>query len=123
MPTRRTPSAAKAPEQPSLIPETPSSKSNGDRMTATERDGYLRLLRTNVKTAKAAILGRAAELKAAFEIQLDTMYPPDGDPVWEAEYQAAVKDCEVHVKRIEKRCDELGIGHRFRPSLHPPYWS
>ena len=40
-----------------------------------------------------------------------------------AEYQAAVKECERHIKRIDKRCDELGIGHRFRPSLHPPHWS
>src|SRR5260370_12961028 len=109
--------------QPSLLPEKPISKPNGDKLTAIERDGLLKILRANIKTAKAAILGRAAELKAAYEIQLDTTYPPSGDPVWMAEYQAAVKECERHIKRIDKRCDELGIGHRFRPSLNPPHWS
>jgi hypothetical protein len=59
------------------------------------------------------------ESPAAYEIQLDTRYPPDGDPIWNAEYEAAVTECEQHSKRIEQRCVELGIGTRFRPSLHP----
>jgi hypothetical protein len=92
------------------------------KLTVAEREGLLRILRANVKAAKAAILGREAELKAAFEIQLDTLYPPAGDPVWNAEYKAAVEACRPHVERIEKRCDELGIGTRFRPSLSLPCW-
>jgi hypothetical protein len=93
------------------------------KLTAAERDGLLKILRANVKAAKATILGREAELKAAFEIQLDTRYPPDGDPLWIAEYEAAVRECQVHIDRIEQRCNELGIGTRYRPHLHPPSWS
>src|ERR1700730_17590424 len=131
MPSKRpTPPTSKAPEQPSLLPQKPmnqetkddsQTKKNG-RLTKTEIDGLLRILRANVKTARAGILARAADLKAAFEIQLNTTYPPSGDPVWLAEYEAAIKACEPHIERIEQRSIELGIGTRFRPSLHLPMW-
>lgn len=93
------------------------------KLTQRDIDYILRSLRADVKAAKAKILGKAAGLKAAYEIQLNTIYPPDGDPVWNAEYNAAVKACEPHIKRIEERCDELRLGTRFRPRLHRPTWS
>ena len=93
------------------------------KLTQRDIDYITRQLRANVKAAKAKILGRAASLKAAYEIQLETHYPPDGDPVWNAEYNAALAECEQHSKRIEQRCIELGIGTRFRPKLHGPSWS
>jgi hypothetical protein len=94
-----------------------------NKLTVAEREGLLRILRANVKAAKAAILGREAELKAAFEIQLDTLYPPTGDPVWNAEYKAAIEDWKPRAERINKRSDELRIGTRFRPKLDPPEWT
>jgi hypothetical protein len=100
-----------------------TERTKPSKLTVAEREGLLRILRANVKAAKAAILGREAELKTAFEIQLDTLYPPTGDPVWNAEYKAAVEACRPHVERVEKRCDELGIGTRFRPSLDLPHWT
>src|ERR1700738_3991535 len=106
MPSKRpTPPTSKAPEQPSLLPEQMNQKKNS-RLTKTEIDGLLRILRANVKTARAGILARAADLKAAFEIQLNTTYPPSGDPVWLAEYEAAIKACEPHIERIEQRSIE-----------------
>jgi hypothetical protein len=94
-----------------------------DKLNKSEIASLLQILRANVKGAKAAILSRAADLKAAYEIQLDTMYPPSGDPVWNAEYEAALAACEPHIRRIEQRCVELCIGTKFRPGLNPPSWS
>jgi hypothetical protein len=95
---------------------------NTNKLTRTEREGLLRILRANVKAAKAAILSREAELKPAFEIQLDTIYAPDGDPVWNEAYKAALKACQPYIERIEQRCNELSIGTRYRPKLRPPSW-
>jgi hypothetical protein len=96
---------------------------NNNQLTKSEMDGLLRILRGNVKTAKASVVSRAAELKAAFEIQLDTLYPPEGDAVWNEAYEQAILACEPFIRRISERCDELNLGTRFRPSLSPPRWS
>jgi len=92
------------------------------KLTAREIDGLLRILRANVKVAKASILHRAGELKAAYDVQLNTLYPPSGDPVWNAEYQAALAEWKPRAERIQARAIELGIGTRFRPRLSPPDW-
>jgi hypothetical protein len=93
------------------------------KLTAREIDGLLKILRVNVKAAKASISSRASDLKAAYEIQLNTLYPPSGDPLWNAEYQAALAEWKPRAARIEARAIELGIGTRFRPRLIPPSWA
>jgi hypothetical protein len=99
------------------------SQQPAKKLTQRDIDYIVRSLKADVKAAKARILSKAAGLKAAYEIQLNTIYPPDGDPVWNAAYAAAIRACEPHIKRVEERCAELGLGTRFRPSIYPPRWS
>jgi hypothetical protein len=64
----------------------------------------------------------APKLKADFEIQLNTLYPADGDPVWNEEFNALRAEYKKHQARVEQRCDELKIPKRFRPKIHPVSW-
>jgi hypothetical protein len=94
-----------------------------NKLNKSDLQGLLRIHRTNMKAAKATIMARGAGMKARYEMQLDAIYPPDGDPIWQAELEAAVKACEPHIQRVNARSDELGIGEKFRPRLTPPSWS
>jgi hypothetical protein len=94
-----------------------------DPMTKSEREALLRALRANTKVAKTVVLGLGPKLKADFEIQLKTLYPPEGDPIWKAEIYGLIKDWEARQARVNARSEELGISHRFRPSLHRPGWN
>lgn len=92
------------------------------KMTKGELENLLKAFRLNAKAAKASIINLGANLKAEFEAQLNTKYPETGDPVWEEEHQALVKEWEKRQARVDKRCDERGIPKRFRPCIMEPHW-
>ena len=79
-------------------------------------------LRTSTKAAKLAILAIGPKLKADFEIQLKTLYPADGDPVWNEEFNALHAEYQKRQARVAQRCDELKIPPRFQPKLVPAGW-
>jgi hypothetical protein len=64
------------------------------KMTKGELENLLRAFRLNARAAKTSIVNLGAKLKAEFEVQLNTKYPSDGDPVWEEEYKALLVEWE-----------------------------
>ena len=86
-------------------------------LTKYEINQLSKALRVRTKAAKLAILAMAPKLKNDFEIQLKTLYPPDGDPVWNEEFKALRAEYEKRQGRVEARCVELGIASRFRPKI------
>jgi hypothetical protein len=98
-----------------------SSEPNG-KMTKTELAYLLRALRANAKAAKTSIVNLGAKLKAEFEVQLNTTYPPNGDPVWEEEYQGLLTEWKKRQDRVNKRSAQRGIPKRFRPAIAEPNW-
>jgi hypothetical protein len=92
------------------------------RMTKSEMDNISRALKAKVNAAKAAILAYAPKLKADFESQLITKYPPNGDAVWADALNTVLKVYEIQRARVEARCEELRISERFRPQLTRPGW-
>jgi hypothetical protein len=94
-----------------------------NRLTKHEIQLLSKALRVRTKAAKLAILAIVPKLKADFEIQLKTLYPPDGDPVWNEEFKALCTEYEKRQARVAQRCEELKIPPRFRPKLSPPGWN
>jgi hypothetical protein len=92
-------------------------------MTKHEIDLLLRALRANTKAAKASILATGPKLKADFEIQLKTIYPPDGDPVWIEAFKHLSAERQKCQDGVEARCKEIGIAERFRPRLYQIGWN
>jgi hypothetical protein len=93
------------------------------QITKSELEAIGRALRANVKAAKATIIALGPKLKAEFEVQLCVSYPPTGDPVWKEALQKCYDVYLEQKKIVEKRCEELRIPERFRPSLDPPGWT
>jgi len=93
------------------------------KMTKSELENLLRAIKLNAKAAKTSVVNLGAQLKAEFEVQLNTKYPPDGDPVWEEEYKALLVEWKKRQDRINKRSAERGIPQRFRPGIEKPLWS
>jgi hypothetical protein len=94
-----------------------------NQLTKYELGLLLQALRRKTKAAKSAILATASKLKADFEIQLKTLYPPAGDLVWNEAFNALRAEQEKCQARITQRCEELGIPPRFRPKINPISWN
>src|SRR6478609_7327719 len=92
-------------------------------ITKSELEAIGRALRANVKAAKATIVALGPKLKAEFEVQLNIAYPASGDPVWQDALNTLYQTYQIQQKRVEDRCEELGIPERFRPKLYSPGWS
>jgi hypothetical protein len=92
-------------------------------LTKYEINQLSKALRVRTKAAKLAILAMAPKLKNDFEIQLKTLYPPDGDPVWKEEFNALRAEYQKRQARVEQRCEELNIPKRFRPKFIPHGWN
>jgi hypothetical protein len=141
MPTsRRIAPASKPAEQSSLLPEKSLAKSNGERLTGIERDGLLKILRANVKTAEAAILGRATKLSTRpirrqihLQIQIGPFYTPsvplkanrpypsEQYVVWSGELPGK-RFCAVlqKVNRLQAVNDETGELGNLADQIHNP---
>jgi hypothetical protein len=100
----------------------PVSASNGPKMNKSEMESISRALKMQVNAAKAAIKAYAPKLKAEFELQLMTEYPPSGDPVWTEALNTVLGVYETQRARVEARSEELRIPERFRPHLTRPGW-
>jgi hypothetical protein len=67
----------------------------------TQIEDILRDPRTMNRLGKSALVVRGAKLKKEFEIQLKTLYPPSGDPVWQdAQSGLKPRDCYAEMKWI-----------------------
>jgi hypothetical protein len=99
-----------------------NTEPNG-KMTKGDLEKLLTAFRLNVKAARTSIINLGAKLKAEFEVQLNTTYPPDGDPVWAEEYETLLVEWKKRQARVNKRSAERGIPQRFRPEIGRPYWS
>jgi hypothetical protein len=60
---------------------------------------------------------RSAELLADFENQMGSEYSFDQDEVWAKATEAAEREVKKAQAQVAARCRELGIPHRFAPSL------
>jgi len=92
------------------------------KMTKSELENLLRAFRLNAKAANTSVVNLGAKLKAEFEVELNTKYPPDGDPVWEEEYETLLTEWKKRQDRIVKRSAERGIPQRFQPGIEMPRW-
>jgi hypothetical protein len=95
---------------------------NDTKMTKSERDELLRLIRAREKTLKSVAKQRSAELLADFDSQLAAEYRFDDDAVWEAAAKLAEAEVAKAQERVAARCAELGIPRKFAPSLKL-FWS
>jgi hypothetical protein len=93
-----------------------------DGMTKSERDGLAQLCRRRERVAKTAVVSRAAELRADFEVQLDATYAYDTDEVWSQAHAAAQAATAEAKKVIRRRCQELGIPAAFAPSINTSWY-
>jgi len=85
------------------------------QLTKQEIDLLSKALRARTKVAKSAILAMAPKLKAEFEIQLRTLYPPDGDPVWNEVFNALCAEHKKCQARVEQRSEEKKFHHGSGP--------
>lgn len=87
-----------------------------DIMTKGEREQLARLIRQREKLAKTTATERAAYLRAAFEVQLDTAYSYTQDETWKRAVANAQDVVAAAQAEIARRSHELGIPKRFAPS-------
>jgi hypothetical protein len=88
-----------------------------ETMTRRDREELAKLVRRRERVAKSATAQRSGELLADFEQKLGSVYDFDDDAVWREAYSAAEAEVERADAAVARRCDELGIPARFRPSL------
>jgi hypothetical protein len=91
-------------------------RDQGERMTARERSELAALLRRRAKVARTAVAHVKAERLAQFETQLATEFAAEDerfrDLVRYASDAAQRADAE-----LQRRCQEMGVPERFRPTL------
>src|SRR6266536_2481750 len=90
---------------------------NSKPMTVRDVDMLMRVIRANVKVAKAKAAQRSAELRVNFEQQISAIYTFDQDATWERlhdEAEAAVSKAQA---ALAERCKELGIPAIFAPDF------
>jgi hypothetical protein len=83
----------------------------------SEREEVARVVRLNMKVAKAAVATRQAELLADVERQLSAKYA-FGDELWAEITRKAGEAVKVADEQIARICRERGVPESFRPSLH-----
>lgn len=87
------------------------------RLTNREVELIIRALKANVKTAKQCSATIKAKLREEFELQLNTLYPIQNDPVFSEQFailQACWEKCQ---QAVTDRCAQRNIPDRFRPRL------
>jgi hypothetical protein len=94
----------------------------GQKMTRSEREDLLKVARLRMKVAKSDADKRAAEVMAAFEKHLATIYSFDQNEVWAKANAIAKQAAAVANKLIAEECAKLGIPKQFAPSINT-YWS
>ena len=97
------------------------SDSSDGKMTATERQSLLQVVRLRAKVAKSDATAYSAKLRADFEQQLDTKYSFDQDAVWKEIASLMEATADEAKAKVAKRCHELGIPDWAAPSLDW-YW-
>jgi hypothetical protein len=98
------------------------SEGNG-RMKQSEIKHVSQALRARVKAARATIIALGPKLKANFEVEVSRRYPARGDAVWLDAMEKLDRATKEQRARVAERCEELGIPHRFRPTIAGPHWS
>jgi hypothetical protein len=93
----------------------------GNSMTKSERDSLAKLVRARAKVAKNEIESHTARIMATVEAQLAARYP-ENHPAWAEITEHANRAVTEANDYIARRCRELGIPERFRPSINY-YWS
>ena len=93
-----------------------------DRMTSSERQSLLVLLRQRERVAKADAAEYAATLMADFEAKLAAVYAPEDHPIWAQMHEAVDKAvAEANVK-IAEVCRELGVPKKFAPGIRAGWY-
>jgi hypothetical protein len=87
------------------------------KITKSERDDVMRVLRSREKTLKTMVVARAAELKTSFEAQISRQYDPRENPIWNEAVNAAKAAVEAAEAKIAEECERIGIPEGFRPGV------
>jgi hypothetical protein len=88
----------------------------------SEREELARVMRLNMKVAKAATATRAAELLADVEKQLSAKYD-FGDELWAEITRKAGEAVQAADEQIADICRERGVPESFRPGLELCWYS
>lgn len=94
-----------------------------DRMTSSERQSLVALVRQRERVAKADAGEYAATLMADFEAKLAAVYYPSDHPAWKAAHEAADKAVADAQATIAAACRELGIPKAFAPGVRAGWYS
>ena len=86
-----------------------------ERMTKSERDDLVRLIKQRV--AKTAAEQRSAAMLAEFEKQISAAHAFDRNEVWAATVEAGATVAKEANEKIAAECEKLGIPPEFRPKL------
>lgn len=91
-------------------------------ISRSDRDALLKFDRSRVKARKADAEAFGQHLLAEFEQQLAREYSFNDDKVW-AEARAAAQEAhQIAQRRIDERCEQLGIPKWARPEFVAPHW-
>lgn len=86
-------------------------------MTRAEREELKKLARERARVAKADAARRTADLKAAFERDVITLYDYNRDETWKEAVAEATEAVNAAQEKIAQRCVELGIPMGFAPTV------
>jgi hypothetical protein len=87
----------------------------------SEREELARVVRLNVKVARAAVATRKAELYADVERQLSAQYRFDNQ-VWKDITQKAREAVKAADAQVAAICRAMNVPEEFRPSLQLQWW-
>src|SRR4051812_41182250 len=93
-------------------PEPPA----GDRMTSRERSELAALVRRREKVAKTATAEVKARRVADLEVQLASAFCAEDERFADVARFASQVVARAN-QEVQRRCEEIGIPERFRPSL------
>lgn len=87
------------------------------KMTKSERDDLVRLVKQREKVAKSAAEQRSAVMLADFEREVSALHPFDQNEVWEAAWKAGAEAAKKASEMVAEEAKKLGIPEEFRPKL------
>jgi hypothetical protein len=91
--------------------------SDDARITPSDRNALLLVIRNRDKVVKAAVAQRAADMLAEFERQISTIYYPDNHAAWAAAHKAVTEATAEANAKIAAVCKELRIPGSFAPYI------
>ncbi len=99
------------PERGKVILRAPTevvdAKPVAPKVTKSEREDIMRVIRSREKALKTMATARAAELKSSFEAQISRVYDPCENPIWNEAVSAAQAAVPTRKRRSIRSANAL----------------